>query len=518
MNTVPLSNAQPLQTDSLAKGIGVLAIANIIQRAIGFIRNLAFCYFLHQSDIGLWALASSFLVLAPPLSVLGIPGCFGRYVESFRRVEQLRSFLRRSLAIAAVGVMVLTTSLLVFPTHSSLLVFGTTVPYSAMIILTCSLLSVVAFNTLLELLNGLRQPSAVSAMQLTSSISFSLLCIPVLIIRPQWQYLVATYAISMTIGLLPGLVRLSRRCGPALSDAVALSKGSMLFRITPFAIAVWSSDLLTNLFDVVDRYMILYLATDDVLANQILVGQFHTARILPVLFLSLAMMLAGMILPYWTSEWEVGNKQKVFRMLFTTIKLSLFSFWGGSVVILLLTPILFETFLDGRYAISQQALPFAMTHCIIAAAAMMLGVFLRCIEANRWAVGVLAVGLLVNVLANWVAVPYLGVIGAMIATLSSTALIVGMYLLLLHFKFAIADRGTVIMLFLPLTLLLGPVAAVASFVASVFILGRTNWIIDRTDRQEIDDTILPLAKRLGLRLASVWPTPIVDRKLGVSRG
>ncbi len=506
--------AAELQTDSLAKGIGVLAIANVLQRAIGFFRNLAFCYFLSQSDVGLWALASSFLILAAPLAVLGIPGSFGKYVEAFRQRGQLYSFLTRSLLASSIGVAILATSLLVFPGSSAHLIFGSEVPYSSIAILTAALLAVIAFNTLLELLNGLRQPSAVSAMQLVSSIGFSIIVVPVLLWRPTWESLVACYTIATIAGLIPGVVRLRRRCASAFTDRGQIDRKTLVFRVAPFALTVWSTDLLTNLFDIVDRYMLLHYASGDKIFNQSLVGEFHTARILPVLFLSLAGMLAGIILPYWSCDWEAGRKVKVAQSLLSTIKFAVLIFWAGSIVVLIGSPFLFDVVFEGRYAISQQALPLAMVHCILAAVTLLLGSFLRCIEANRWAILILGAALGINIAANWVAVPVFGVAGAMSATVVSTAIIVVASLAVIGSSIRLSDRGLFWILVLPLSLLISPAFSLSLFVIAIFVAGRTDWLINGVQRREIDTAFVPIMRRLGVQTSTIWP----QHKLGVAGG
>jgi O-antigen/teichoic acid export membrane protein len=59
-----------------------MLVANVLQRVIGFARNLAICHFLSQQQLGMWALASSFFVMGAPLAVLGLPGTFGRFAAT----------------------------------------------------------------------------------------------------------------------------------------------------------------------------------------------------------------------------------------------------------------------------------------------------------------------------------------------------------------------------------------------------------------------------------------------------
>ena len=103
----------PLPTDTLVDSVMILLVLTVVQRLVGFVRAVLFCRWLDPEQLGLWDMAFSFLVLAAPLSVLAIPGSFGRYLEHYRRRGQLRRFLRRTilacggLALAAFGGILL---------------------------------------------------------------------------------------------------------------------------------------------------------------------------------------------------------------------------------------------------------------------------------------------------------------------------------------------------------------------------------------------------------------------------
>ncbi len=71
-------------TDSLRMGILLLVGMTVVQKLVGFVRNVLFCRWLVPHQIGYWELALSFFILASPLVVGGLPGAFGRYTEFFR--------------------------------------------------------------------------------------------------------------------------------------------------------------------------------------------------------------------------------------------------------------------------------------------------------------------------------------------------------------------------------------------------------------------------------------------------
>ena len=90
------TTSQQLRPDTLAASVTILLVANIVQRSIGFGRGILFCRWLSPDELGTWDMAYSFLLLAAPVVVLGLPGSFGRYLERYRQRGQLRTFLRRA--------------------------------------------------------------------------------------------------------------------------------------------------------------------------------------------------------------------------------------------------------------------------------------------------------------------------------------------------------------------------------------------------------------------------------------
>src|SRR5882757_2277353 len=106
------TDERQLRPDTLAASVTILLVANVIQRSIGFGRGILFCRWLTPDELGTWEMAYSFLLLAAPVVVLGLPGSFGRYLERYRQRGQLRTFLRRAtiwtvaLTIAGCGLIV----------------------------------------------------------------------------------------------------------------------------------------------------------------------------------------------------------------------------------------------------------------------------------------------------------------------------------------------------------------------------------------------------------------------------
>src|SRR5688572_32076545 len=92
----PSIKRRSLQADTLAASVVILLTVTVVQRTVGFGRGLLFCRWMSPESLGEWELVYSFLMLAAPLAVLGVPGSFGRYAEHYRQRGHLRTFLRRA--------------------------------------------------------------------------------------------------------------------------------------------------------------------------------------------------------------------------------------------------------------------------------------------------------------------------------------------------------------------------------------------------------------------------------------
>src|SRR5690606_33674978 len=74
--------------------------------------------------------------------------------------------------------------------------------------------------------------------------------------------------------------------------------------LAPFALWMWLNDLLVNLFDVADRYMILHFSQGSEGHALASVGQYHSSFVLGTLIITFGEMVAGIVLPYWSRDWE----------------------------------------------------------------------------------------------------------------------------------------------------------------------------------------------------------------------
>ena len=326
----------PLQTDTLVDSVLILLALNVVQRLVGFVRAVLFCRWLDAEQLGLWDMAFSFLLLAAPLAVLAIPGAFGRYLEHYRQRGQLRTFLRRTilacggLAMVAFAVVLLAAAMVVRAGLRQRRPVGHDCP-------------------------GGRKPGGRDRLQFPRRT----------VHRPAQH----SACVGDATGQQRGLCRVGRRAAAGLAMH-GRERAALLRRIVsdrgragrlrvaagvacraagrpdrcraacsgpasaPFAAWVLLGSVLTNLFGVVDRYMIVHfsrMSADEALDA---VGNYYAARVVPLLLVSIAAMLGTMITPHLSHDWEAGRRDLVVARLRLFLKLFGFALFAAAAVVL----------------------------------------------------------------------------------------------------------------------------------------------------------------------------------------
>lgn len=406
-------------------GLSVMLVANVLQRVIGLLRNLGFCHFLSDADLGQWSLANSFFVIGAPIAVLGLPGSFGKFVEIFRRQGALGSYLRALTIVSAAGLVSLSIAMVSMPGQFAWLIFNDEQAAAQMGWMISTLAAVTIFNFVNELMSALRQVRVVSSMQFVNSLAFAVLGTIGLLFVQSWTILLPCYTLACLLALVPGLWVLRSVHADELTSCAAIP--NMWARIFPFAVALWCMNLLTNLFDVCDRALLLHL-TPDVEVGQALIGQYHCGRLIPNLLISVASLLSGILLPYLSSDFESGDKERLAKRLRQVLQLVATLFSGAAVGFLLASPLIFNWMLGGRYDDAREILPLALLQCIWMSLFMLAQTYLFCIEKGKHVALILLLGLGLNAALNYPLIGMFGLAGSVAATTIASGFIFALVL------------------------------------------------------------------------------------------
>ena len=264
-----------------------------------------------------------------------------------------------------------------------------------------------------------------------------------------------------------------------------LSQRSFWARLAPFAFSIWATSWLTNLFFMVDRYMIVHYSGLDADAALALVGQYHTARLVPMLVLSFAHMLAGALMPYMSHEWEAHGRQAVADRLNLVLKVLSAVLLPGSAVLLLVSPWLFYLLGPGKFNMGLEVLPMTMCFCVISSLACVSRNWLWCDE-RAWLSNVAyLLGLVTCVALSLVWLPAYGLIGAAAATLvGNVATLAGM-LIFNHRRGMPLERGTPLLMIAPLAIAGGATAALIVSVLMLALTWRTEMVFSNAEKRQL---------------------------------
>ena len=470
---------QVFAADSLAVGVAVMLAMTIIQRFVGFFRSIWICRMMDDTEVGQWAMAIGFILLMTPVMMFGVPGSLPRYVERFRKQGHLRAFVRNLAWATFCFTMFFLLAVTVVPQTLSWFIFLE--PQNRMLIYSvgAAVAATSAFYFLNELLSGLRQVRMVSIVQFTHSISFTILAFAALYAGFGLIGIILSFAVAALIAMLPGLWVL-RSGWSKLPESSEPFRAPKVWRmLLPYAAALWAMNMLGNVFDLADRYMILHLTPGGEMLGQAAVGQYHSGRMIPVLLLGLGTLVSGILMPYLSADWENGKKDAVRDRMKKTLLIAAALFTSCGAATIVLAPWLFGTLLQGRYEDGLSLMPMAFVFCSWSAMVTIGEAYLLVVERGKLVAIAIAVGLVANIGLNAVLLPLFGLHGAVLATLAAHGIVMlGLWIAMAKSDFRF-DHSIVYISLLPATLLLSPWVAMFFVVTCITCHGDTrNWMAE----------------------------------------
>ncbi|MCA9195317.1 MAG: lipopolysaccharide biosynthesis protein [Planctomycetales bacterium] len=507
--SLPATSNKTHAGDYLLSGVLVMLAVNVLQRGVGLLRGLGVCQLLSEEQLGHWSLTNSLFVIGAPIAVLGLPGCFTKFTEYFRNRAQLGDFLLHTLRLSALGVLLTVGLVGFFPSQFSQAVFGETLLARQLLWVVCALVATILFNTTFELVASLRHVRVASSMQFVHSLTFTVVGLGSLWLDGQWERLLPSYCFACLLGMIPGLWAVRWQHSHELRPSGSLSVTQMLGRVAGFAVALWVMNLLSNLFEVSDRYMLLHLTSGGPKAGQAAVGQYHCCRIVPNLWVSLGLTLSGILLPYLSADWERGALTQVSDRVRQTLQSTIIGLTVCSIVALIFAPLLFDGVYQGRYEAAREILPISLVQAIWVACFLVSETYLMCAERVKQLALLLLFGLVLNLVLNYFLIQQMGLPGAVIATcLANLACLLFLYrkiaTLQRQHRARTLGRGTWLLTLLPVGLMLGPIVATLVLAVFVIICGRTEVIMTSADRKRMDELILPKLTQFGIKIPSIW--------------
>ena len=478
----------------------------VIQRTVGFGRGLLFCRWLSPETLGQWEMAYTFLLMAAPLAVLGVPGSFGRYLEYYRQRGHLKTFLRRTAAwtalcgASAVGVVVW------FAPQFSKLLFGNSQQVLLIQGVALCLGAIILHHTISSLLVALRLFRVVSAMNFFHSLLFAILALGLLLVEVTVSSILIGYGVASLIVSIGAIAWVGPELRRTDHPEDILPQFQFWPRLLRFAFFVWLTNMLSHLFAVVDRYMIVHISGMSSVESLEQVGYYHSSQIVPLLLVSFADMFSGMVMPHLSHDWEAGRRQQVSRQINFSIKLTSLGMFAFGIWVLLFSPLLFEQALAGKYTAGLTVLPWTLVACIWYGIYLVTQNYLWCAEHARLAAWPLAIGLVFNIALNIVLLPLWGLYGAVVATAAATLICVALLMLLSKRHGLSIDFGTILLVLMPLALVAGIQASCIFLLVVLPIALQTNLVFTNQEHVKLRRSLRKALEKLSPMFRPQVPT------------
>lgn len=475
----------PDRADSFSVSVLLLIFAMLSQRVIGLVRNVILCGMLSESELGRWSLAMTYLTWAAPFFILGLPGSFGRLSEHFRSKGQLRSFLRRTTTASMVLVCFALAIHSFIPKWFAKIVFNNLEQVTLIPLLGLVLAVVIVFNAMTELLTSLRSNRAVSQMQLIQSLGFAVLSVAVLIFTNLREGgVLLAFGIATAAAAVLGLWHVGRQWREVPVAAAPEPSAVMWKRVRTWAFWIWCGNLVVNLFDYSDQFLVKHYSNLAPNVVDAMLGQLYASRVLPVMVVSIASLIAGCILPYLINDHEAGRSDLAMDRLNSVVKFSALGFTAIAAVTHIMNPILFSWLLRGKYDHGLELMPWAFVQFSWFGLILISSKYLIYVDRPRIGILALLMGLISAVALNLLLLPRLGLQGVAIAMTLANGIAL---LSLLWVTAKCGMRWSPSTLFasaIPVTMCLGGGPSLGILAALAVGGWQSQWLITQTEREQ----------------------------------
>ena len=411
-----------LRRDTFLSSVYLLLGLTILQKGLGFVRSVVICRNLSPEQMGQWSMTLTFMETVSPLLILSIPACFGRYFEKYESKRQLKGFIRQSVIVISLCFVTGLGVLFLFRTPIARFIYADSYYTPMLMTGLVVVIPYAIFGVVASILTGLRKSQTRTISEFVSGTMFTLLAVTLVALGGADAYTIAySFAGAYCIASLFSLLRVRGFYRQLDEDQQPLVWRGTWLRLAPIIVVFWMTDFLTNLFSTIDRYMIINLSPVQFGDPLQQVGNYEAAHVIPLLLSAFMAIVAKVLLPYLSNDWESGNKKLVADKINLSVKLGGIALIAGSTMILWVSGFLFETLFNNKYEGGFQVLPLVIFFYVGIAMSFLLLNYFWCCEKGKYAIFALLAGLVANVITNSILIGTYGIQGAAVGTVVAVA-------------------------------------------------------------------------------------------------
>lgn len=474
---------QLFNKESIRRSAGIVLVFTIIEKILQIGRGVIFARLLGPANYGIYNLAFFFIPLAAIFVKMGIPSSFPRYIPQYEMKFALADFMKKTCSLIFLSGITVTLICLLSVKQLSGLVYGSFEYSRIMMLCSFTLIPYAAFECMTAAFSGLRIFTLDSILKFSQFFIFTLTGIVFVILYPKpGSVLLANLASYIFVALFFGFLFMKYIASLDLQNK-AVEEDNFYGKIFSFSIWFAIAPVVYMLFNYTDRWMLGYIK------GLSYVGIYSAAVNLTGIVFSFGMIAGTVLIPTLSEIWEQGDKDKVIFMLNFSTKINTMLLLTLAVIIFLFKGLIVSLLFGREYMECLPAIGFLLIFWILHSINWTIGSYSQLIEKNFIGLVCNSIGLIGNIIFNYMLIPKYGIEGAAAASTFSSAVILIMIICWFSKEGLKLKLNTVFVCIFPLMFLFNVIFAFIFYLLMVAVFLWTDSIIDRNEREMLYFTV-----------------------------
>jgi O-antigen/teichoic acid export membrane protein len=436
-----------LKKETLAESIGIVTAFILLQRIIQVGRGIAFARLLGPSEYGVFTLAFFFIPLVVTLGKLGIPACYERYVHQYEKAGMLGSFFRKNYLLTIVAGAFFTILCLFFSNQISELLYATTKYKNIVILCSVTAFFFVLYENFISSFNGLRIFKMSSLLKFSQFFIFTILGILLVFFSHKAESAILANLVSYIIVVIIFGFVINRFVLSSVSQNSKIQEKNFYGKMLKYSIWFIVTSVIFTLFKYTDRWMLnRFLGLHEV-------GVYSVASNITGLLFMFGMIAGNVLLPNLSKIWENKDEKKAIFLLNSAIKINTLVLLFGAVVLVFLKKQIISILYGAEYLEGLPIIAVLSIFWLFNSIFWTIKGYSGLVEKTHLPFISVSVGLILNVILNYILIPHHKMMGAAVASTISFGIILVMLFALNKKEGMRIELSTVLACLSPLILL-----------------------------------------------------------------
>ncbi len=481
-----------LNKETVVESAGIIFIFIIIEKIIQAVRGVIFARMLGPSEYGVFNLAFFFIPLVVAVAKLGIPSCYVRYAPQYEKKGMLGDFLKKGYLLTIGAGIFFTIFSLIFSKQISILIYKSE-DYNLIIILCAfTVIPCVMYENLIASFNGIRVFKMSTLLRFSQFFGFTVFGIVLVIFYPKTASIISANLLAFVLVLAVFGFIVWKYILHSESQNKKVHEDHFYSKIFKFSIWFTLIPIIDTLFHYTDRWMLnRFLGLEEV-------GIYSIAVNITGILFMFGMIAGNVLAPNLSRIWENGEKDRALSLINLSVKINIVFLLVIAVILSLFKQQFISILYGPVYIKSVSVLDMMMIFSILVSISLTLGVYPWLIEKPYIFVVNSSIGVIGNMVLNYVLIPRYHMEGAAIATTISFAISLLIMSFWLYKEGLRLKMATIFLCIAPGILVMDNMFKGTVFLILIAMILATDLIIDKNEKniliEQLKKTILKYRK------------------------